>query len=79
MPREERVSSLYSRIELFKGYLRYEYVVAKNLDLFVSVEHYFKQDTRVRFGVNLDCWELFKVKVGIETQSLSARAYMGYP
>jgi hypothetical protein len=52
-------------------------MLAKNLDAFVSVESCMRDSTRLRFGLSLDCLGLFKARVGVETRSHSARAYMG--
>lgn len=62
---------------MYKAYLRYEYTVARNMSLFLGGENYFLTDNRIIAGMTLNCWNVLKLKFGLEGKSTSARAFVG--
>jgi hypothetical protein len=63
---------------LYRAYLKYEFEMTRNMDLFLEGENYFTTDSRLRMGIALDCWGKFKLNLGVETKSSSTRAFFGY-
>ena len=66
-----------TRIELFRSYLRYEYIVSNNLEFFFSAENTLIKNNAIKFGMTLDVWGWFKFKFGVEMNPDSSRFYVG--
>ena len=65
------------RIELFKAYVKYEITLCKNLEVFLACKSYFLETPKLKYGISLDCWGLFNLKLGIEHQDTNSRVFIG--